>query len=1279
VPSPRIRAHGDLSGGAGGENIFFHFRGEGNQNVQALAQGQAVTYTTGVGRNGHLAAENVVPSSGGGGGAGGAPKGAAACGKSNRHMEKPTAAAVSQASSMRKEQVPSWEDDMRRLRDSHTTLTELKLTPTYIGEDRLRELGEALADNSTLTALHLGGCGITAAGAAHLAEGVGKSASLATLDLRGNYLGNSGAQALGAALAATSTLTSLNLGGCGITAAGAAHLVASVGKSASLATLDLKCNKIGNRGAQALGAALPTTSTLTSLHLSYCGITAAGASHLGKSVGKSASLATLNLWGNDLGNSGATALGAALGATSTLTSLILSSCGITAAGAAHLAEGVRKGPPRRVPLTLHGVDLGRVAAQVGLGHTAGGWNTDQVLAALNVKCAAATPSGAGTGGLGPGARGGVGEGAGIFKRPDTKKRASTELSDAPTETCKDSKRNKGPVKEKVRDIINKGLCLDSNIPEHERARLFKLHHDSGLKVLEAFKELMSKNKGAEKKQLFMQSLERVPLSLSGVDLGWRLAPAPAPAPMQEASQPVFGKLSCVGKQTDKMLAALNVKCAAARPSGAGTGGLGPGARGGEGEGAAAEAAGAGGGGGGEGEGGGGSAKGREAGAAAISEAPSMRKEEVPSWEHNVRRLRDSDTTLTELRLTHTSIGEDRLRELGEALADNSTLTSLHLGGCGITAAGAAHLAEGVGKSASLATLDLKCNKIGNRGAQALGAALAATSTLTSLHLSYCGITAAGASHLAWRVGKSASLATLNLWGNDLGNSGATALGAALGATSTLTSLILSSCGITAAGAAHLAEGVRKGPPRRVPLTLHGVDLGRVAAQVGLGHTAGGWNTDQVLAALNVKCAAATPSGAGTGGLGPGARGGVGEGAAEAAGAGGVGGGRGGEGGGGSVEGRAAALRLELEVVKSERKSERDAAIRELRWKEEATRRELEVVKRERDAAITLEDLQARFADKSQQAKKAEADCVAIKAQYSQAKTQLNGLKAQLLEVQEALAEKTANLEVAVRDKESQAERAEERLGQIEELRTQLSDKVRENTNLVSAKDKAVQEANSMRGQLVEAQANFKEEALRAHQLGRLCGRELRSREEATRRAEAAVGARDEAIRSKDAEIGRLRKLAYGVEVLDVDAGVTRVVEEAGAGAEPSLKRMRLEQAASARVVVALQERLVAVKKEQVEERATRHSELRASVDAKVKAAVKEALAQVADALECVCCFEPLAPGAAVALECGHTYCNRQACASSSVTECPECRQPIGARVPLFGVLANVCGLLPRDA
>jgi Ran GTPase-activating protein (RanGAP) involved in mRNA processing and transport len=70
----------------------------------------------------------------------------------------------------------------------------------------------------------------------------------------------------------------------------------------------------------------------------------------------------------------------------------------------------------------------------------------------------------------------------------------------------------------------------------------------------------------------------------------------------------------------------------------------------------------------------------------------------------------------------------------------------------------------VGKSASLATLDLRGNDLGNSGAQALGAALAATSTLTSLNLWYCGITAAGAAHLAEGVGKSASLASgLDSW------------------------------------------------------------------------------------------------------------------------------------------------------------------------------------------------------------------------------------------------------------------------------------------------------------------------------------------------------------------------------------------------------------------------------------------------------------------------------------------------------------------------------------
>ena len=59
-------------------------------------------------------------------------------------------------------------------------------------------------------------------------------------------------------------------------------------------------------------------------------------------------------------------------------------------------------------------------------------------------------------------------------------------------------------------------------------------------------------------------------------------------------------------------------------------------------------------------------------------------------------------------------------------------------------------------SASLATLELSYNKIGDSGAEGLGRALAASSTLTTLDLVNCGMTAGGAAHLADGVGRSAS-------------------------------------------------------------------------------------------------------------------------------------------------------------------------------------------------------------------------------------------------------------------------------------------------------------------------------------------------------------------------------------------------------------------------------------------------------------------------------------------------------------------------------------------
>jgi hypothetical protein len=72
------------------------------------------------------------------------------------------------------------------------------------------------------------------------------------------------------------------------------------------------------------------------------------------------------------------------------------------------------------------------------------------------------------------------------------------------------------------------------------------------------------------------------------------------------------------------------------------------------------------------------------------------------------------------------------------------------------------------------------------------------------------------------------------------------------------------------------------------------------------------------------------------------------------------------------------------------------------------------------------------------------------------------------------------------------------------------------------------------------------------------------------------------MRGKDVENERLRREVFGVEVHDVDGGVTRVVEVGEEGTEPVLARMQRDQVAGARVAEVLQVRLVEVKKEKTE-------------------------------------------------------------------------------------------------
>jgi len=99
----------------------------------------------------------------------------------------------------------------------------------------------------------------------------------------------------------------------------------------------------------------------------------------------------------------------------------------------------------------------------------------------------------------------------------------------------------------------------------------------------------------------------------------------------------------------------------------------------------------------------------------------------------------------------------------------------------------------------------------------------------------------------------------------------------------------------------------------------------------------------------------------------------------------------------------------------------------------------------------------------------------------------------------------------------------------------------------------------------ERELREKEEATEAATRDRgaaICARDaaVRERDAAIRARDEALGERDELMRNtktKDAEIERLRKLAYGREVFDVDEGVSEVVE--GRDEEPVAKRVRFEQ------------------------------------------------------------------------------------------------------------------------
>ena len=162
----------------------------------------------------------------------------------------------------------------------NTTLTQLNLESTFIGDAGAASISEAMEVNTTLTQLNLWRNHVGAAGAASLAEAMKVNTTLTQLNLYHNNIGAAGAASLAEAMKVNTTLTQLNLWRNDIGDAGAASLADAMKVNTTLKQLNLKDKNIGDAGVASLAKAMKVNTTLRQLNLRDNNIGDAGAASL---------------------------------------------------------------------------------------------------------------------------------------------------------------------------------------------------------------------------------------------------------------------------------------------------------------------------------------------------------------------------------------------------------------------------------------------------------------------------------------------------------------------------------------------------------------------------------------------------------------------------------------------------------------------------------------------------------------------------------------------------------------------------------------------------------------------------------------------------------------------------------------------------------------------------------------------------------------------------------------------------------------------------------------
>ena len=246
--------------------------------------------------------------------------------------------------------------------EKNSSLTDLDFSFNGVNSDGASSLSRALTKNSSLTALNLGDNKfIEDIGAYSLSQALKANSFLTSLDLEGDSIGDDGSSSLSEALTANSSLTFLGLSRNGIGDAGASSLSEALTANSSLTSLDLRANSIGDAGASSLSKALIANSSLTCLDLGLNSIGDGGASCLFNAFAFNSSLTYLSLALNSIGEAGAFFLSTALKANSSLTHLDLRGNSIGNAGASSLSETLTVNSSLTY-VNLHGNSIGDAGA-----------------------------------------------------------------------------------------------------------------------------------------------------------------------------------------------------------------------------------------------------------------------------------------------------------------------------------------------------------------------------------------------------------------------------------------------------------------------------------------------------------------------------------------------------------------------------------------------------------------------------------------------------------------------------------------------------------------------------------------------------------------------------------------------------------------------------------------------------------------------------------------------------------------------------------------------------